>query len=178
MDAATKDHVNAEPTATGQRRPNRLLLRAVLGAGAATVVNLATFSAAVLAGVSFRLRGQADVFETFQALTSGFRKVHAYNVAIDTAVPFLVGAVVFWWAARRSRTAAIGVLALAAAAFVLVLIALPHVGRMTTSALVVLSAMDLIAGAIFIGTFLPALPTARAATARTPRDHPGRTPPA
>jgi hypothetical protein len=155
MDLATGNRLDGEPTQTGGRRSDRFLLRALLGAGTATLVNLLTYSAAVIDGVSFRLRGQADVFETFQALTSGFRWVHAYNIAIDTAVPFLLGALVFWWATRWSRSAAIGVLILATGAVVLVLIALPDVGRMTTSALVVLSVMDLVAGAIFVGALLP-----------------------
>jgi hypothetical protein len=174
MDVATGHRVDAEPTAADGRKPDGLLLRAVLGAGAATVVNLLTYLAAVLDGVSFRLRGQADVFETFQAFTSGFRRVHAYNVAIDTAIPFLFGALVFWWATRSSRSAAIGVLILAVASVVLVLLALPP--RMTTSSLEVLSAMDIVAGAIFVGTFFSALPTARGATARTPRGRRGRSP--
>jgi hypothetical protein len=176
MDLPTGSFVHVEPVATAGRKPDRLLLRAALGAGAATIVNLATYSAAVLGGVSFRLRGQADVFETLQALTSGFRSVHAYNVAIDTATPFLLGALLFRLAARRSRSASIGVLILAAGTVLLVLIALPHVARMTTSALVMLSLMDLIAGAIFVGVLIPALPTAPAATDRRPPAHPDRNP--
>jgi hypothetical protein len=176
MDLATGNHLDPEPTQRGGRKPDRFLSRVLLGAGAATLVNLLTYSAAVIAGVSFRLRGQADVFETFQTLTSGFRWVHPYNVAIDTTVPFLLGAVVFWWATRRSRSAAIAVLILAAGVVLLVPIELPHIARMTTSALVTLSLMDLIAGAIFLGALAPALPTARAASARTPQDHPDRTP--
>ena len=157
-------------------RPDRVLRRSVIGAVAATVVNLVTFGGAVAGGVSFRLRGQADVFETFQALTSGFRRVHAYNVAIDTAVPFLLGALLFRLAARRSRGAVIAVLVLAAGAVALVLVALPHIARTTTPALVVLSAMDVIAGAIFVGVLIPALPLARAASVRTPRARRGRSP--
>ena len=175
MDVATGHRVDAEPMAADGRKPDRLLLRTVIGAGAATVVNLLTYVAAVLEGLSFRLRGQADVFETFQAFTSGFRRVHAYNVAIDTAIPFLLGALMFRWAARWSRSAAIGVLILALASVVLVLLALPP--RMTTSSLMILSAMDIVAGAIFVATFFPALPTARPATARRPRAHPDRSPP-
>jgi hypothetical protein len=174
MDVATGTRDDAEPVPTGGRKPDRFLLRVVLGAGAATVVNLLAYSAVVLDGVSFRLRGQADVFETFQAFTSGFRRVHAYNVAIDTAIPFLLGALVFWWATRWSRSAAIGVLILAVASVVLALLALPP--RMTTSSLVVLSAMDIVAGAIFVGIFFPALPTARGASARTPRGRRDRSP--
>jgi hypothetical protein len=175
-DVATGTRVDAEPVATGEREPDRFLLRATLGAAGATIVNLVTYSAAVLDGVSFRLRGQVDLFETFQAFTSGFRRVHAYNVAIDTAVPFLIGALLFRLAARRSRSSAIGVPILAIGAVVLVLIALPGVGRMTTSALVMLSVMDLVAGAIFVAVLVPALPTARAASARRPADHPDRSP--
>jgi hypothetical protein len=176
MDVATGTRVDAEPVATGEREPDRFLLRATLGAAGATIVNLVTYSAAVLDGVSLRLRGQVDLFETFQAFTSGFRRVHAYNVAIDTAVPFVIGALLFRLAARRSRSPAIGVLILAIGAVVLVLIELPHVASMTTSALMVLSLMDLIAGAIFVGALAPALPTARAASARTPQAHPDRSP--
>jgi peptidoglycan/LPS O-acetylase OafA/YrhL len=153
-----------------------VLRRAAIGAAAATLVNLVTYAVAVIDGVSFRLRGQADVFQTFQAFTSGFRWVRPYNVAIDTALPFLLGALVFWLATRRSRSAAIGVLILAAGVALIVPAALPDVARMTTPALVILSLMALIAGAIFVGALAPASPTARAASARTPQGHPDRSP--
>jgi hypothetical protein len=176
MDVTTEDRLDADPMASGDPKPNRFSLRATLGAGTATLANLATYSAAVHGGVSFRLRDQAHVFETFQGLTTGFRLVHPYNVAIDTAIPFLLGALLFSFAARRSRSAAIGVLILAAGAAVLVLVELQHVARMTTSALVMLSLMDLIAGAIFAGALVPALPTPRPASDRRPRAHPDRSP--
>lgn len=166
MDTTTRDHTDAGHVATGGRGPDRVLLRSAIGAAAATVVNVAVLAVAAARGVSFRMRGQADVFETFQAFTIGFRHVHAYNVAIDTAVPFLLGAVLFRLAVRRSRSAAMGVLMLAVGAVVLVLIALPHTARMTSPALEVLSAMDVIAGAIFVGVLIPALhPRREAATA-------------
>jgi ABC-type methionine transport system permease subunit len=149
---------DADLLAAGGHGPDRPVLRGAIGVGAATVVNIVVYALAVADGVTFRLGGQADVFETFQAFTSGFRRVHAYNVAIDTAVPFLVGVVLFRLAARWSRAAALGVLGLAAGAVVLVLIALPHVARMSSATLGLLSAMDVIAGAIFLGVLIPALP--------------------
>ena len=161
MDVTTGHRTDADMLESDDGGPDRVVRRSAIGAVAATVVNLVVYGAAVAGGVSFRLRGQADVFETFQAFTSGFRRVHAYNVAIDTAVPFLLGALLFRLAARRSRSAALGVFVFAGGAVALVLIALPHTARMTTPALELLSAMDVIAGAIFLGVLIPALPPAR-----------------
>jgi hypothetical protein len=140
-------------------------------------MNLGIYELSVLGGVSFRLRGQADVFITAQALTSGFRRVNAYNVAIDTAVPFLLAILLFRFAARRSRNVAVAVLILAVVAALLVLIELPHVADMSARTSMVLATVDVTAAAIFVGIFVPALPTARPASARRPRAHPDRSPP-
>jgi hypothetical protein len=176
MDVATRDLAGAEPGATGGRRPHRFVVRATIGAAVATLVNLGIYALAELGGVSFRLRGQVDVFITAQALTSGFRRVHAYNIAIDTAVPFLLGALLFHVAARRSRSAAFAVLFLAAIAAVVVLNELPQLTAMSARTSMVLALMDVVAVASFIVIFARALPPARDASARTPRGHPDRSP--
>ena len=166
------------PTFAAHRRPtgSTPAARCDRGRTIATIVNLGIYTLAVLGGVSFRLRGQADVFETFQAFTSGFRRVHAYNVAIDTAVPFLLGALVCRFAARRSRSAAFAVLILAALTAVLVLIELPHIAQMSVRTSVVLAMMDVVAAALFVGIFVRALPSARGASDRTPRGRRDRSP--
>lgn len=161
MDPETAERTTADHPTDRRRTPDRVWSFGLIGAAAATAVNVTIFAIAVASGVSFRMRGQADVFETFQAFTTGFRQIHAYNVAIDTAVPFLVGSLLFRLAARRSRGAAIGALVLAGAASILVLTAVTHTATMTSPAIEVLSAMDVIAIATFIGVLIPALPPRR-----------------
>jgi hypothetical protein len=163
---------------TPRDRPDRLLRRGAIGAAVATLMNLGIYGLAVVGGLSFHLRGQADVFITAQALTSGFRRVNAYNVAIDTAVPFLGATLLFRLAARRSRATAVAVLILAAVAALLVFIELPHVAYMSARTSVALATMDVVATTIFVGLFARALPTAPDASARTPQGRRDRTPPA
>jgi hypothetical protein len=87
----------------------------LLSMGIAAVVNVGLFETADAAGVSFRMKGQPDVYETSQQLTTGFREIVVTNVAINTVVPFLIGLALFRIALRRSVTAAVTVLVAAAA---------------------------------------------------------------
>ena len=64
------------------------LLASVLGLlcmGIATGVNVGLFETADAAGISFHMKGQADVFETFQRLTTGFREIIVTNVLPRTS---------------------------------------------------------------------------------------------
>ena len=124
--------------------------------GIAAIVNVGLFETADAAGVSFHMRGQADVFETFQELTTGFREIVVTNVLINTVVPFLIGLAVFRMALRRSVTAAAAVLA-AGVALTIASLSLPLSLRTTDQARELLVRMHLVTGALFAIAVLPAL---------------------
>ena len=124
--------------------------------GIAVIVNVGLFETADAAGVSFHMRGQADVFETFQELTTGFREIVVTNVLINTVVPFLIGLALFGMALRRSVTAAAAVLA-AGVALTIASLSLPLSLRTTDQARELLVRMHLVTGALFAIAVLPAL---------------------
>ena len=102
------------------------------------------------------MRGQADLFETFQELTTGFREIVVTNVLINTVVPFLIGLALFRMALRRSVTAAAAVLA-AGVALTIASLSLPLSLRTTDQARELLVRMHLVTGALFAIAVLPAL---------------------
>lgn len=124
--------------------------------GCAAIVNVGLFETADAAGVSFHMRGQADLFETFQELTTGFREIVVTNVLINTVVPFLIGLALFRMALRRSVTAAAAVLA-AGVALTIASLSLPLSLRTTDQARELLVRMHLVTGALFAIAVLPAL---------------------
>ncbi len=124
--------------------------------GIAAIVNVGLFETADAAGVSFHMRGQADLFETFQELTTGFREIAVTNVLINTVVPFLIGLALFRMALLRSVNAAATVLA-AGVALTIATLSLPLSLRTTDQARELLVRMHLVTGALFAIAVLPAL---------------------
>lgn len=124
--------------------------------GIATIVNVGLFETADAAGISFHMKGQADVFETFQQLTTGFREIVVTNVLINTTVPFLIGLALSRIALRRSVTAAATFLVVGLA-LTLASLGLPLSLRISDQARELLVRMHLVTGALFAIAVLPAL---------------------
>ncbi len=115
----------------------------------AAILNVGLYETAVAAGVSFRIKGQADVFMTLQTLTTGFRDIEVTNVLINTVVPFLIGLTLFGLALRRSRVAAEAVL-IAGVVLAVASIGVPlALEPFTPHARDLLVRMHLITGALF-----------------------------
>jgi hypothetical protein len=159
------------------RPPRSVWARGLIGATAATGLNVGVFLVAVANHLRFRLVRTADVFITAQAFTLGYRRIHVVNVVIATVVPFLLGTALFGWAARRRRAGAAGVVVIGAV-FAIASAAVPFsLARGPTSSIFVLASMHVLTGAIFVAAMLPALPAGpgeREGPRRTyPRIRPG-----
>jgi hypothetical protein len=128
----------------------------LVGMTVAALVNVGLYETAVAAGESFRLQSP-DVFETFQALTTGFREVAVTNVSINTVVPFAIGLALFRVALKRSWTSALALLVLGVVfAFVTTLVPL-SLDRPPAHPRELLARMHLVTGALFAVSVLPAL---------------------
>lgn len=149
-----REHVDGTSVAT----PGSALVwpLGLLCMGIAVIVNVGLFETAAASGVSFRIKGQVDLFETFQQLTTGFREIEVTNVLINTVVPFLIGLALFRIALRRSITAAVTVMIIGVA-FAIATISLPMSLETTDRARELLARMHLVTGALFTVAVLPAL---------------------
>ena len=123
----------------------------------AVFVNVGLFETAEAAGVSFRLRGNPDVFITFQELTTGWRTVDVTNVLINTTAPFLIGLALFSFALRRSWGAAAAVIVAGVALAVATTVVPLSLERTAAEARDLLIRMHLITGALFAASVMPAL---------------------
>jgi len=123
-------------------------------------VNLAIYLGARGLGVSFRIRGQVDVFITAQALTIGWRRFGVWNAVGWSVVPILVATVAFRLAHRR-RWIGVVLLVLGSLSAIVALMA-PWSSRMETGARVALVAMTLVAWLALVVAFLPVVAASRA----------------
>ena len=128
----------------------------LVGMTVAALVNVGLYETAVAAGESFRLRSP-DVFETFQALTTGFREVAVTNVLINTVVPFVIGLALFRFALQRSWTSALALLALGVAFAIVTTLVPLSLDRPPAHPRELLARMHLVTGALFAVSVLPAL---------------------
>jgi uncharacterized protein DUF6069 len=135
-------------------------IRGLFGAAVAVLINVSIYVLARTTGVSIRLRGQPDVFETAQALTTGFRRVEVWNVILDSIVPFVLGTAAFGFAARRSRAAAVSVLVIGALVALLSATVWLTV-RVSVSTSALLLAMHVVIGVTFVASLLAAVPVRR-----------------
>jgi hypothetical protein len=140
-------------------RPSPVGTFGIIGLLVALALNLGLFVVADEGGVSFRLFRQADVFITFQELTTGYRTMEIGNVLLVTAVLFVIGLGLFGLAARRSRSAGELVLVLAGLT-TLCAVGLARTLRADAAAIAVMVAMAVVAGLAFVISLMPALPRA------------------
>jgi hypothetical protein len=159
--------IQGNATVAGSKRGDRCAARSslvwpigLLGMAIAAIINVGLYETAKAAGTSFGIKGQADVFETFQALTTGFREVEITNVLINTVAAFLVGLAVLQIALRSSVTAAVVVLC-AGVTLALLSVACPMSHRLSGHARELLARMHFVTGALFAVAVLPALVVAR-----------------
>jgi hypothetical protein len=134
--------------------------RGIVAAAVAGLANLSIYLVARSVGVSFRIRGQADVFITFQDLTTGFRWIRVWNVVVDSILPILFGTFVFWLAARRSRSTAIATLVIGTL-FLCLSITVPWTVRIEGATRAVLVVMQLVVWLAYVASLVPALANRR-----------------
>ncbi len=143
----------------------------------AVYANVGLFETAEAAGVRFVLKGNPDVFITFQELTTGWRGIAVTNVLINTTGPFLVGLGLFSIALRHSTGAAVAVLILGVAFAITSLYYPLSLERTPADARDRLVWMHLVAGALFAVSVLPAfIARARDTSARSRRRTPSIAP--
>ena len=133
--------------------PRSTWLRGFTAAAVAGVGNLAIYLGARGLGVSFRIRGQADVFITAQALTIGWRWFRLWN-AVGWSVGSILVATVAFRLTRRWRWVGAALLVLGTLATIVALTA-PWNVRIEDATRVALCAMILVVWLASVVAFGP-----------------------